>query len=129
MSWYSVILAIYAELDSVKRESRKIKMKTIHQYYTYILASQRNGTLYIGMTNDLQRRVYEHKMGIKKGFTYRYGVNILVYFETFQYVDQAIDREKQLKKWNRAWKIQLIEEENKYWKDLAKDWYDDLLID
>lgn len=104
-------------------------MKTIHQYYTYILASQRNGTLYIGMTNDLQRRVYEHKVAIKKGFTKRYGVNMLVYFEIFQNVDEAIYREKQLKKWNRAWKIQLIEEENKYWVDLAKDWYDDLLID
>ena len=113
----------------MKTGIQKINMKTIHQYYTYILASQRNGTLYIGMTNDLQRRVYEHKMGIKKGFTYRYGVNMLVYFETFQFVDQAIYREKQLKKWNRAWKIQLIEEDNRYWNDLAKDWYDDLLID
>jgi putative endonuclease len=104
-------------------------MKTVHQYYVYLLASQRNGTLYIGMTNDLQRRVYEHKMGIKKGFTYKYGVNKLVYFEIFKNVDEAILREKRLKKWNRAWKIKLIEEENKLWNDLAKDWYDDLLID
>jgi putative endonuclease len=104
-------------------------MKTVRQYYVYLLASQRNGTLYIGMTNDLQRRVYEHKMGIKKGFTFRYGVNKLVYFEIFNNVDEAILREKRLKKWNRAWKIKLIEEENKPWNDLAKDWYDDLLID
>lgn len=104
-------------------------MKTIHQYYTYILSSQRNGTLYIGMTNDLQRRVYEHKKGIKKGFTKKYGVNMLVYFETFQDVNEAIGREKQLKKWNRSWKIELIEQENVLWNDLAKDWYDDRLID
>ena len=104
-------------------------MRTIHQYYVYILSSQRNGTLYIGMTNDLQRRVYEHKVGIKKGFTKKYGVNMLVYFEIFQNVNEAIDREKQLKKWNRVWKIELIEKENVLWEDLAKDWYDDLLID
>ena len=104
-------------------------MKTVHQYYVYLLASQRNGTLYIGMTNDLQRRIYEHKMGSKKGFTYKYGVNKLVYFEIFKNVDEAILREKQLKKWNRAWKIKLIEEENKLWHDIAKDWYDDVLID
>tara|TARA_R110002124_G_scaffold55615_1_gene157439 strand:+ start:7702 stop:7914 length:213 start_codon:yes stop_codon:yes gene_type:complete len=70
-------------------------MKTIHQYYVYILASKIRGTLYIGMTNDLQRRVYEHKTGIIKGFTQKYGVNKLMCFETFQYVNDAIDREKQ----------------------------------
>lgn len=84
-------------------------MKTIHLYYMYILASRRNGTLYIGITNDLQRRVYEHKVGSKKGFTQKYGVNMLVYYETFQSIDEAILREKQLKKWNRAWKIELLE--------------------
>ena len=104
-------------------------MKTIHQYYVYLLASQKNGTIYIGVTNDLQRRVYEHKTGIKKGFTQKYGVNMLVYFETFQDINQAIQREKRLKKWNRCWKIQLIENQNKNWLDLASDWYDDLLID
>lgn len=104
-------------------------MKTIHQYYVYILASKIRGTLYIGMTNDLQRRVYEHKMGIKKGFTQKYGISRLVYFETFQNVDEAIDREKNLKKWKRDWKIKLIEEENIRWLDLANDWYDDILKD
>ena len=104
-------------------------MKTIHQYYVYLLASRKNGTLYIGVTNDLQRRVYEHKTGIKKGFTQKYGVNMLVHFETFQDIEQAIQREKRLKKWNRSWKIQLIESQNKNWLDLASDWYDDLLID
>ena len=104
-------------------------MKNVHQYYVYILASKIRGTLYIGMTNDLQRRVYEHKMGIKQGFTFKYGVNKLVYFEIFKDVIDAIDREKRLKKWNRAWKIELFEKDNPSWRDLAKDWYDDLLID
>ncbi len=102
-------------------------MKTIHKYYVYILASQRNGTLYIGMTNDLQRRVYEHKTGIIKGFTEKYGVSMLVYFEEFQQVEEAIKRENNMKKWKRAWKLKLIEKENPNWNDLAKDWYDNLL--
>jgi len=80
-------------------------MKTVHQYYVYILASKIRGTLYIGMTNDLQRRIYEHKKGVKKGFTQKYGVSQLMYFETFQSVNEAIDREKNLKKWKRDWKI------------------------
>ena len=80
-------------------------MKSIHQYYLYLLASKIRSTLYLGMTNDLQRRVYEHKKGIKKGFTKRYGVNRLVCFEVFQDVNEAILREKRLKKWNRDWKI------------------------
>jgi len=104
-------------------------MRKNHQYYVYFLSSQRNGTLYIGITNDLERRVYEHKTGIKKGFTKKYGVNRLVYFEVFQNVNEAIQREKQLKKWNRTWKIKLIEKENSLWIDLAKCWYEDLLID
>jgi putative endonuclease len=104
-------------------------MKTTHQYYVYLLASKIRGTLYIGVTNDLQRRVYEHKMGIKKGFTFKYGVKRLVYFETFQNIEEAIDREKKLKKWNRSWKIELFEKENPGWKDLADDWYDDHLMD
>lgn len=103
-------------------------MKNVHQYYVYLLASKIRGTLYIGMTNDLQRRVYEHKTGIQKGFTQKYGVSRLVYFETYQYVSEAIEREKNMKKWKRAWKIELIEKENKPWKDLAKDWYDNLLF-
>ena len=98
-------------------------MKTIHQYYVYILASKIRGTLYIGITNDLQKRVYEHKREIKKGFTEKYGINKLIYFETFKDVNEAIKREKNLKKWKRAWKIKLIEEDNKKWLDLSKDWY------
>jgi len=104
-------------------------VKTVHQYYVYILASKIRGTLYIGIINDLQRRVYEHKTGIKKGFTQKYGVKQLVYFEILKDVNEAIDREKNLKKWKRDWKIRLIEEENKQWLDLASDWYDDILAD
>lgn len=102
-------------------------MKTIHQYYVYLLASKIRGTLYIGVTNDLQRRVYEHKMGIKKGFIQKYGVNKLVYFETFQNIEEAITRENNMKKWKRAWKVKLIEKENIQWLDLSKDWYDTIL--
>ena len=97
--------------------------KTSHQYYIYILASQKNGTLYIGVTNDLERRVLEHKQKRNEGFTSKYNVNMLVYFESFQYINDAILREKRLKKWNRQWKINLIEEENKEWNDLSEDWY------
>ena len=97
--------------------------KTTHQYYIYILASQKNGTLYIGVTNDLERRVLEHKQKINEGFTSKYNVSMLVYFESFQYINDAILREKRLKKWNCQWKINLIEEENKEWNDLSEDWY------
>ncbi|TAH33421.1 GIY-YIG nuclease family protein [Candidatus Saccharibacteria bacterium] len=92
------------------------------EYYIYILASQPLGTLYIGVTNDLQRRVYEHKNGIIEGFTKKYGVHQLVYFEATNSVEAAIKREKQLKKWERAWKVRLIEKANLYWKDLSEDW-------
>jgi len=104
-------------------------MKTIHQYDVYILVSKIRGILYIGITNDLQRRVYEHKVGVKKGFNEKYGVSQLVYFEIFQSVKEAIDGEKNLKKWKRDWKIKLIEDKNKLWIDLAKDWYEDALVD
>jgi putative endonuclease len=97
--------------------------KTTHQYYVYILASKKNGTLYIGVTNDLETRVLQHKQKINEGFTSKYEVSSIVYFETFQYIDDAIRREKQLKKWNRQWKINLIEEENKNWLDLSEDWF------
>lgn len=82
----------------------------------------KNGTLYIGMTNDLERRMFEHKNKLYEGFTKKYGLHILVYFEQFQYVNDAIKREKQLKNWNRQWKIDWIEKENKNWEDLSSDW-------
>lgn len=84
-----------------------------YQFYIYILSNKRNGTLYIGMTNDLERRMFEHKRKLVDGFTKRYGLDKLIYFEQFQDVDYAIKREKQLKNWNRQWKIDLIEKDNK----------------
>ena len=90
-------------------------MKT---YYVYILASKGNGTLYIGVTNDLIKRVYEHKNNLVEGFTERYSVYKLVYYEETVDINSAIKREKQLKKWNRKWKLELIEKKNPNWKDL-----------
>jgi putative endonuclease len=87
-------------------------------YHVYILASTRNGTLYTGVTNNILRRVYEHKKKIIKGFTSKYDVNKLVYFEEFDDINQAILREKQIKKWYRKWKIKTIEEFNPEWEDL-----------
>ena len=88
------------------------------QYYVYILASKRNGTLYIGVTNNLLKRVYEHKCGLVKGFTKKYNVHALVYYEAVSDIESAIEREKRLKKWNRQWKMRLIEENNFQWQDL-----------
>ena len=88
-------------------------------YFVYILASKRNGTLYVGVTNDLSRRGGEHKEKQVPGFTKRYGVNILVWYEVHDDINQAIVREKQIKSWNRAWKLRLIERHNSGWNDLA----------
>ena len=84
----------------------------------YILASRRNGTLYIGVTSDLVQRVWQHRNNVVDGFTKRYGVHMLVWFELHEDMVSAITREKRLKKWNRAWKLRLIEEMNPEWKDL-----------
>jgi putative endonuclease len=87
----------------------------------YILASRPYGTLYIGVTNELTRRIAEHRQELVEGFTKKYGVHRLVYCETFAHVVDAIRAEKRLKKWNRAWKIRLIESVNPEWKDLYED--------
>ena len=87
-------------------------------YFVYILASRINGTLYIGVTNDLLRRVSEHRLHVAEGFTKRYDVTRLVWYEAFGSVEAAILREKQLKNWHRAWKVQLIEGANPRWDDL-----------
>src|SRR5437763_4384223 len=87
-------------------------------FSVYIFASKIGGTLYIGVTNDLIRRIAEHKAKLTEGFTKKYGVDRLVYFECFEDIGAAIHREKRLKKWSRAWKIQLIEERNPNWSDL-----------
>ncbi len=84
----------------------------------YILASQPYGTLYTGVTSDLPKRIWEHKNDCADGFTKRYGVHVLVYFEMHEDMISAINREKQIKKWNRAWKIRLIESTNSEWRDL-----------
>ena len=90
-----------------------------HDYYVYLLASGTGGTLYIGVTNDLVRRISEHRDGLVPGFTSRHNVTRLVYFEQFEDINEAIRREKQMKKWNRAWKVRLIEERNPGWHDLG----------
>ncbi|WP_376988452.1 GIY-YIG nuclease family protein [Bosea sp. R86505] len=87
-------------------------------YFLYLMASKRSGTLYLGVTNDLARRIHEHKAKQNAGFTSRYDVDRLVWYEEFADIRDAIDREKVLKKWRRAWKITLIEEINPEWKDL-----------
>lgn len=93
-----------------------------HQYFAYLITNKKEGTLYIGVTNDLERRMYEHKNKLVEGFTSKYNLNKLMYFEQFKYVDNAIKREKQLKNWNRQWKIELIEKDNPNWNDLSFDW-------
>ena len=87
-------------------------------YWVYILASKIGGTLYIGVTSNLVKRVYEHRTEVVAGFTKEYGVHRLVYFEQHTDIEAAIRKEKRLKKWNRAWKIRLIEETNPNWDDL-----------
>ncbi len=93
-------------------------MKT---YYVYALASKKNGTLYIGVTNELRRRVWQHKNDVHEGFTKRYGVHMLVWYESTNDIHGALKREKQMKKWNRQWKINLIEKTNPEWQDLYNE--------
>jgi putative endonuclease len=93
-------------------------MSIERSYWVYILASRISGTLYVGVTNNLVRRIYEHRNGLVDGFTKKYHVHRLVYFEQYSDIETAITREKRLKRWNRAWKIQLIEELNPNWDDL-----------
>ncbi len=93
-------------------------MKQKGIYYLYILASKRNGTLYIGVTNDLIKRIYQHKNNLIPGFTSQYNIHALVYYETYNNINDAISREKQMKTWQRNWKIKLIEKDNPMWKDL-----------
>lgn len=91
------------------------------QFYVYILANKKNGTLYIGITSDLVKRTWEHKQSITGGFTEKYDVKTLVYYETHDNAEQAILREKKLKKWPRQWKINIIQDKNPDWKDLYAD--------
>jgi len=94
-----------------------------HQYFVYILANKKDGVLYVGVTNDLEKRVFEHKnKRYKNSFTARYNIDKLIYFEEYQYINDARKREKNIKKWKRQWKIDLIEKTNINWKDLSIDW-------
>lgn len=88
-------------------------------YFVYIMATGRNGTFYVGVTSDLPKRVWEHRNGTADSFTKKYGIKTLVYYEAHQDINEAIKREKQLKKWNWPWKMRLIETVNRDWKDLA----------
>ena len=91
------------------------------RYYVYILASQKNGTLYIGLTNNLVKRIYQHKNNLIAGFTKKYNVHQLVYYEEYDNINIAISREKQMKNWERKWKLELIEKDNLLWRDLYKE--------
>lgn len=91
------------------------------QYYVYILTNKPHGVIYIGVTNNLARRMYEHKNNLLDGFSSKYHTYQLVYFEYGNSIEWTITREKQLKKWNREWKVRLIEEENPEWRDLADE--------
>ena len=93
----------------------------MNNYYVYIMASKRNGTLYTGVTNNLPKRVCEHKNNIIEGFTKKYSVHLLVYYEQFNDIEYAITREKQIKKWKREWKLKLIEKSNPNWKDMYEN--------
>jgi putative endonuclease len=90
-------------------------------FFVYMLASRRNGTLYVGMTDNIGQRVWQHKSGAIAGFTQKYGVKLLVWFETHETRESAFVRERQIKKWNREWKLELIEGMNPHWRDLADE--------
>ena len=95
-------------------------------YYVYILTNKKHGTLYIGITGNLERRIYEHKMKFIDGFSKKYNLTKLVHYEETDEITIAIEREKRMKKWYRKWKIELIEKDNPQWIDLAEDWYDEI---
>ncbi len=106
------------ESASAGTHEHRFGVSTSRQFYLYILASRRHGTLYIGVTSDLVRRIYEHRIKAVPGFTRQYGIDRLVYFEIFDDPTSAIAREKQVKQWRRDWKVALIEAENPDWRDL-----------
>ena len=105
-------------------------MPPIHRnYWVYVITNRPHGTLYIGVTNSLERRIWQHKTGAKEGFSRRYGLKRLVYFEQFRDVHYALKRETELKGWLRRRKVELIEMANPMWRDLATDWYDSVPMD
>ncbi len=106
---------------SFLRRQESSLIEFMKNYYVYILASEKNGTLYIGVTNNLERRIDEHKRKIVNGFTKKYNISTLVYFESTDDIESAISREKALKMWKRQWKLSLIESVNPNWNDLSLD--------
>jgi putative endonuclease len=107
-------------LSFLRRQESRPK-EIVRKYFVYMLASKRNGTLYLGMTSNLLKRVYEHKNNLIERFSKRYNVHTLVYYEVYNNVYDAIAREKSIKKWKRSWKIGLLEKSNPEWKDLYHD--------
>ena len=111
----------YYTLCQFSKRENSYKLLFMKKYWVYILCSCPHGTLYVGVTNNLARRVFEHKNHLIEGFTKRYKVTQLVYVETYDQILEALQREKRLKKWNRQWKIDLIKKHNPQWKDLYED--------
>ena len=111
----------FPDLTAVRQACSGNPERMVKYYYVYILASQRNGTLYIGITSDLIKRVWEHKNKFVDGFTKKYNINKLIYYEQYSDPENAIKREKRLKKYNRKWKLTLIEKANPQWKDLYEE--------
>ena len=107
--------------DSLAGANNRDKLAIMDRFFIYILASQRNGTLYVGVTNDLVRRMFEHKAKLVPGFTRKYGVDKLMYLEEYSSILEARARERSLKRWQRAWKIALIEKTNPQWRDLTAE--------
>ena len=107
-------------MSSLRKQGSILQLKRMKTYWVYILASQKYGTLYVGVTSNLIQRIWQHKEKLADGFTKKYDVDRLVYFEQTENVESAILREKQLKRWKRDWKIRLIEEENPNWDDLYR---------
>ena len=101
-----------------ERSDNPEKALRMKKYYVYILSSKRNGTLYTGVTSDIIKRVYEHKQNVVEGFTKKYNIHVLVWYEIHDSAESAINREKQMKKWKRTWKLRLIEKDNPEWIDL-----------
>ena len=117
MYYISNTLSFPASIDAIASMRGK-GTQVNKRYFVYLLASKRNGTLYVGVTSDLANRTWQHKNDLIEGFTKRYGVHLLVWFEEHNDIRDAIDREKRIKGWNRAWKIKLIEKQNPQWLDL-----------
>ena len=107
-----------ARLQSMRHKRTRLYFSRMKQPAVYLLASHRNGTLYVGVTSDLVRRIWQHRTHAAEGFTDKYGVTQLMWYEQHDTMESAIRREKSIKKWNRAWKINLIEKANPQWQDL-----------